>query len=377
MKKKLTRKRFFKGLAIGTLSLPFILRTCGGGQYQAQRTGRSQGLFSEEFRWKMVTTWPPNFPVLGEGCVKFAQWIEEMSGGRLKIKVYGGGELVPSLETFDAVRSKAAEMGSGASYYWVGKAPAAAFFTAVPFGMNAQMMNAWMLSGDGWKLYQELYDQFGLVVIPGGNTGVQAGGWFNRAINSLDDLQGLKMRIPGLGGRVLAKAGGTPVLLSGGEIFTGLERGVIDATEWIGPYHDYLMGFHQIARYYYVPGWHEPSAELEIIVNKEKFEELPQDLQQIVITAGLRLNHWILSEFEHKNAEYLEKLFNEEKVEIRHYPTEVLQKLRIYTDEVIEELTAVDTFSKKVFESYDRFRRRMEFWASSSEKLYYDQFVRG
>ncbi len=299
-----------------------------------------------------------------------------MSAGRLKIKVYGGGELVPALETFDAVRSKAAEMGSGASYYWVGKAPAAAFFTAVPFGMNAQMINAWMLSGDGWKLYQELYDQFGLVVIPAGNTGVQAGGWFNRAIDSLDDLDGLKMRIPGLGGRVLAKAGGTPVLLSGGEIFTGLERGVIDATEWIGPYHDYLMGFHQIAKYYYVPGWHEPAAELEIIVNKEKFEELPADLQQIVITAALRLNHWVLSEFECKNAEYLEKLVNEEKVEIRHYPTEVLQKLRSFRDEVIEEMTANDPFAKKVYDNYDRFRRRMEFWAKSSEKLYYDQFIR-
>lgn len=376
MKKKISRKGFFKGLALGTLSLPFILRSCGGGQYQAQQTGGVRGSFSEQFNWRMVTTWPPNFPVLGEGCVLFARWVEEMSAGRLKIKVYGGGELVPALETFDAVRSKAAEMGSGASYYWVGKAPAAAFFTAVPFGMNAQMINAWMLSGDGWKLYQELYDQFGLVVIPAGNTGVQAGGWFNRAIDSLDDLDGLKMRIPGLGGRVLAKAGGTPVLLSGGEIFTGLERGVIDATEWIGPYHDYLMGFHQIAKYYYVPGWHEPAAELEIIVNKEKFEELPADLQQIVITAALRLNHWVLSEFECKNAEYLEKLVNEEKVEIRHYPTEVLQKLRSFRDEVIEEMTANDPFAKKVYDNYDRFRRRMEFWAKSSEKLYYDQFIR-
>lgn len=323
----------------------------------------------------MVTTWPPNFPVLGEGCQLLAKWVEEMSAGRLKVKVYGGGELVPALETFDAVRSQAAEIGSGASYYWVGKAPAAAFFTAVPFGMNSQMMSAWLLGGDGWKLYQELYDNFGLVTIPGGNTGVQAGGWFNRAINSAEDLKGLKMRIPGLGGRVLAKAGGTPVLLSGGEIYTGLERGVIDATEWIGPYHDYLMGFHQIARYYYVPGWQEPSAELEIIVNKEKFEELPADLQQILISGVMRMNKWLLSEFEAKNGLYLEKLITEEGVELRRYPSDVLSTLRKYTTEVLEELVESDAFAKKVYENYERFRKRAIFWANSSEKLYYEQFL--
>ena len=183
------------------------------------------------------------------------------------------------------------------------------------------------------------------------------------------------MRMPGLGGRVLAKAGGTPVLLSGGEIYTGLERGVIDATEWIGPYHDYLMGFYQIAKYYYVPGWHEPSAELEVIINKEKYNELPADLQAIVQAAALRMNHWVLSEFEAKNAAYLQKLIEEEKVDIRHYPTEVLERLRFFTNEVIEELTSSDPFAKKVFDNYQSFRKRAAFWANSSEKLYYEQFL--
>lgn len=373
--KKISRKTFFKGLALGTLSLPVVIKSCGGGQYHAQQPQNQIGKFSEEFSWRMVTTWPPNFPVLGEGCSLFSKWVEEMSGGRMKIKVYGGGELVPALETFDAVRNKAAEIGSGASYYWVGKSPAAAFFTAVPFGMNAQQMNSWLLAGDGWKLYQELYDGFGLTVIPGGNTGVQAGGWFNREINSVDDLKGLKMRMPGLGGRVLAKAGGTPVLLSGGEIYTGLERGVIDATEWIGPYHDYLMGFHQIAKYYYVPGWHETSAELEIIINSEKFQELPADLREIVKTAALRMNHWILSEFEKRNADYLQILVSEDKVDMRLYPTEVLKQLKKYTDEVIDELTSSDPFAKKVYQNYQEFRKKAAFWANSSEKLYYEQFL--
>jgi len=323
----------------------------------------------------MVTTWPPNFPVLGEGCNQFAKWVNEMSGGRMEIKVYGGGELVPALETFDAVCNGAAELGSGASYYWVGKAPSATFFTAVPFGMNAQQLNAWMFGGDGLKLYEKLYSGYDLIPFPGGNTGVQMGGWFNREINTADDIKGLKMRIPGLGGRVLEKAGGTPVLLPGGEIFTGLERGLIDATEWIGPYHDYLMGFHQIAKYYYSPGWHEPSSELEIIVGKKNFEALPTDLQVIIRSAALRMNHWILSEFEAKNCHYLEKLITEEKVNIRNFPPEVLAKLRVHTREVLEELISSDPYAKKVYENYEAFRKKMMAWSKISEKVYYDKLL--
>jgi TRAP-type mannitol/chloroaromatic compound transport system substrate-binding protein len=372
--KKISRKNFFKGVAIGTISLPFIVRSCGGGQFA--QTNSIPGIISEKkYRWKMVTTWPPNFPVLGEGCNLFAQWVKEMSAGRMEIKVYGGGELVPALESFDAVRSEAAELGSGASYYWVGKAPSAAFFTAVPFGMNAQQMNAWLLGGDGMKLWEELYADFGLVPFPGGNTGVQMGGWFNREIKSVADLKGLKMRIPGLGGRVLEKAGGTPVLLSGGEIYTGLERGIIDATEWIGPYHDYTMGFHQIAKYYYTPGWHEPGAELEIIVNKKKFEELPVDLKAIIQTAAYRMHNWVLSEFEAQNSIYLEKLLVEEKVQLRQFPDEVLAALKKHTGEVIEEMTSTNAAAKKVYESYKAFQHRNLIWAKSSEKIFYEEML--
>ena len=371
---KLKRKDFLKGVAIGTISLPFFIRSCGGQQMAQNR--KAPGIISgKKDKWRMVTTWPPNFPVLGEGCNLFAKWVNEMSGGRMEIKVYGGGELVPALETFDAVRNGAAELGSGASYYWVGKAPAATFFTAVPFGMNAQQVNAWMFGGGGLKLYEELYANYGLIPFPGGNTGVQMGGWFNREINSVSDLQGLKMRMPGLGGQVLEKAGGTPVLLAGGEIFTGLERGVIDATEWIGPFHDYLMGFYQIAKYYYAPGWHEPGSELEIIVGKDKFEALPADLQAIIRSAALRMNHWILCEFEAKNSFYLGKLINEENVDIRNYPPEVLAKLKKHTGEVVEELISDDPSAKKVYENYETFRKNMVAWSKISEKVYYDKLL--
>ena len=372
--KKVKRKKFIKGIAAGTIALPFVIRALGGGQ--AGRSQSAPGVISQKkYKWRMVTTWPPNFPVVGEGCNLFARWVGEMSGGRMEIKVYGGGELVPALEVFDAVRNNSAELGNGASYYWVGKVPAATFFTTIPFGMNAQQANAWMMSGGGLQLWEQLYSEFGLLPIPAGNTGFQMGGWFNKEINSMADFQGLKMRMPGLGAKVLQKAGATPVLLAGGELFTGLERGVIDATEWIGPYHDYLMGFHQIAKYYYSPGWHETGSVLECIVNREKFEALPNDLQQIIRTAAYRANHWVLSEFEAKNATYLEKLIREENVDVRQFPKEVLARLKEYTRETLEEITATDPFSKKVYESYRAFAKKASVWAGASEKIYYDELM--
>ncbi len=368
---KLTRKNFFRGLALGTISLPFAIRTFGG-KSMAQDNSSASVVSGDSYRWKMVTTWPPNFPVLGEGCTLFADWVREMSGGRMDIRVYGGGELVPALEAFDAVRSGAAEIGSGAAYYWAGKDPATQFFASVSFGMNAQQLNAWIICGGGMELWQELYAEYGLVPLLGGNTGVQMGGWFNREINSMDDLQGLKMRMPGLGGKVLEKAGGAPVLLPGGDLYTGLERGVIDATEWIGPYHDYKMGFHQIAKYYYTPGWHETGTALEFFINKQKYDQLPSDLQAILQAASQRLNIWMLSEFETKNSIYLQKLITEEKVEIRRYPEEVLRQLRDYTEEIITEITDRDPFSKKVYESYQKFRQQAAAWSDLTEKVYYN-----
>lgn len=372
--KKVTRKRFVQGIAATTLSAPFILRGLTGKGH-AQR-GANSGLMSAEVhQLKMVTTWPPNFPVLGEVCNKFAEWVYEMSAGRIEIKVYGGGELVPALECFDAVKDGAADIGHGVSYYWAGKIPAAQFFAAVPFGMNAQQMNAWIMCGGGMELWEELYAPYNLVPIICGNSGVQMGGWFNKEINTLDDLKGLKMRMPGLGGKVLEKAGGSPVLLAGSEIYTGLERGVIDATEWIGPYHDYLMGFHQIADFYYVNGWHEPGSTLEGLVNKERFEALPPDLQEIIRAAFLRANHWILSEFEAKNSLYLKKLIEEENVQLRYFSKEILDQLREYTRETLLEIVEGDSAAKKVYDSYMSFNKEVTSWSRISEKEYYNSIL--
>ncbi|ASQ89885.1 ABC transporter substrate-binding protein [Prosthecochloris sp. GSB1] len=369
-----SRRQFLKrslkaGAATMALGSPLLASGCskpatGPEEAPAVHTGKT-------WRWKLLTTWPPTLPVIQDGSKLFSQWVKEMSAGRLDIQVYGGGELVPSLEAFDAVSQGTAEMGHGASYYWSGKVPAAQFFAAVPFGMNPQQANAWIVSGGGLELWEEVYAPFNLVPLPGGNTAIQMGGWFNREINSVDNLKGLKMRIPGLGGKVISKAGGAAVLSAGGEIYTNLERGVIDATEWIGPYHDYLMGFHKAARYYYYPGWHEPGTSLEFFVNKSAFDGLPDDLRQIVRTAAARVNHWMLCEFEAKNNIYLQKLVNEVKVDLKAFPPEVIEQLRAYSKEVIQEIVEQDALSRKIHDAYTSFRKQIGAWADISEKLYY------
>jgi TRAP-type mannitol/chloroaromatic compound transport system substrate-binding protein len=321
---------------------------------------------------KMVTTWGPHFPVLGEGADLFAQWVDEMSGGRLKIQVYGAGELVPAMESFDAVSQGIVEMGHAAAYYWAGKAPATQFFTTVPFGMNAQQANAWLYSGGGLQLWEELYAGFNLVPLPVGNTGVQMGGWFNKEIRSIEDFKGLKMRMPGLGGKVIDKAGAAVTLSPVGEIYTNLERGVIDATEWVGPYHDYLLGLHKVARYYYYPGWHEPGSVLEIFINKGIFEKLPGDLQHIIKAAAGRSNIWMLSAFEAQNNAYLQTLIKEHDVQLQRFPDDVIQTLKTYAQEVLRDITANDPISKKVYDSYQKFQNDVSAWAETSEKAFYD-----
>ena len=359
------RKNFIKKAALASLGM---MAAC-----QQETANESVNInLNKKFRWKMVTTWPPNFPVFGEACNLFSTLVKDMSAGQLEVKVYGAGELIPGLKVFDAVTSGSAEMGHGAAYYWAGKIPCAHFFASIPFGMNAQQLNAWMIAGGGQELWEEVYADFYLVPMLGGNSGVQMGGWFNKEINSIEDFKGLKMRMPGLGGKVLTKAGGSAVLSPGGELYTNLERGVIDATEWVGPYHDYLMGFHKIAKYYYTPGWHELGTALEFSANKKKMEALPKHLQVIIKTAASKVNQWVLSTFEAKNNEYMQKLLKEENVDVRQFPDTVLAALREYTKEVVQELTDKDPKAKKVSESYFAFKESVSTWSKTTEKVFYN-----
>lgn len=370
MKKKINRKEFLKTAAIVGAGAS-LLSSCNSDKTQSDIAAPNINT-NKKYKWKMVTTWPPNFPVVGTGAVKYAEWVNEMTNGQIEIKVYGGGTLVPALEVFDAVSGGAAEMGSGASYYWAGKNPSLQFFTTVPFGLNAQQMNSWLYAGGGMELWRELYAKYNLVPFAGGNTGVQMAGWFNKEINSLDDFKGLKMRIPGLGGKVLQEVGGTPVLSAGSEIYTNLERGVIDATEWIGPYHDYLMGFHDIAKYYYSPGWHETGSNLEIIINKRLYDKLPKSLQSILDAAAYKLNAWVLAEFEAKNNEYLQKIINESDVEIRQLNQEVLESLFEVREKMIRDLVAQNADCKKVYDSYSKFQKDITEWSKYSEGFYHN-----
>lgn len=325
---------------------------------------------AEKYKWKMVTTWPKNFPGLGTGANNLAKLITEMSGGRIEVKVYGAKELVPAFEVFDAVSRGTAEMGHGAAYYWKGKSEAAQFFAAVPYGLTAQEMNGWLYHGGGMELWEQIYDRFNLIPAAAGNTGVQMGGWFNKEINSLGDLKGLKMRIPGLGGEVLKRAGGTPVNLPGGELYTSLQSGAIDATEWVGPYNDLAFGLYKAAKYYYYPGWHEPGTTLEAMINKDAFNKLTEDLQSIVLNACKVANQDMLAEYTARNNAALHTLVNEHKVILRQFPDDVLAKLRQLSDEVVAEVAAKDKLTKQVYESFRTFRDQVMEWHKVSEQSY-------
>lgn len=323
-----------------------------------------------EYNWKMVTTWPKNFPGLGTGAQYLADTINNLSGGRIKITVYGAGELVPAFEIFDAVSNGVAELGHGSAYYWKGKNDTFQFFSTVPFGMTANEMNSWLYKGGGMDLWQQAYERFNLLPMAAGNTGIQMGGWFNKEINSLNDLKGLKMRIPGLGGEVLKRAGGTPVNLPGGELFTALKTGTIDATEWVSPYNDLAFGLHKAAKYYYYPGWHEPGTTLECFVNKEKFQELPADLKEIILGASKMANVDMLCEIISKNNDALEILKNKHNVDIRSYPEEVLNELYEISKKVVKELSSSSDFAREVYKSYTSFQEKTRNWNKISIKPY-------
>jgi len=346
------RRQFVGGIAAAA-----SLAACAKSESECSAEGNAS---AESFEWSAVTSWPPKFPGLGIAVDNVADRIDAASGGRLKIKVYGGGELVPAFEVFDAVSRGAVECGHDASYYHKGKLDAAQFFTAIPFGLNGQEMNAWLYYGGGLELWRELYEPFNLVPFPCGNTNVQMGGWFNKEINSVADLKGLKMRIPGLGGEVLRRAGGTPITLPGAEIFTSLQTGAIDATEWVGPYNDASFGLHKAAKYYYYPGWQEPGPTLEFMVHRAAWDSLSADLQAIVSTSCQAINCDMVAEYVHGNAVALDQLRQNPNIEIRPFPKKVLQHLKEITDEIVAEWVEADPKAAKIFESFDAFRKISE-----------------
>lgn len=344
---------------VGGLAIAAGMAACAGGDNGAEPGGR----VDERFEWNMVTSWPPGLPGLGVGAENLAKRIETASGGRLRIKVFAGGELVPALEVFDAVINGTAQMGHDASYYHRGKVPAVQYFTAAPFGLTAPEMDAWLYYGGGLELWQELYEPLGLTVFPAGNTCCQTLGWFNKELNSLDDLRGLKIRMPGLGGEVMQRAGATQVTMPASEIFTSLQTGAIDAAEWVGPYNDIALGLHKAARYYYYPGFQEPGPTEQCVINREAWDSLPADLQEIVKISCQATNLDMQAEYNWGNARALDQLRKDPNVELRELPDEIFDALRRYADEAAEALAERDEFSARVQASINDFMTR------SSENL--------
>ena len=353
---RVMRRRSFLYGGLGTLA------ACT----QPEESGQSTAAV-EQHRWRMVTSWPPNFPGHGTSANRLAQRLGELSGGRLEVDVFAAGELVPAFEVLDAVSRGTIQLGHSAPIYWRGKVPAAQLFGSVPFGMLPNEFNAWLYFGGGLELWQEAYAPHSVIPFPAGNTGTQMGGWFNREINSVEDLKGLKIRIPGLGGEVMQRAGALPVNLPGSEIFTALQTGAIDATEWVGPYNDMAFGLHQAAEYYYYPGWHEPSGALECFVSMDAFASLSDELKHILETACIAENDYLLAEFNTRNQQSLITLVEEHGVQLRRFPDDVLQALRGYSLEVMEELAAQDPMSGKVYESYKAFAMEVGAWLRITE----------
>jgi len=322
----------------------------------------------EKISLKLATSWPANFPIMGEGVEEFAKKVKEASGGEIEIKVFAKNLLVPALGVFDACSVGQIDAFHSGPYYWKGKNPAFSLFGGFPFGFIANEMNAFMLFGGGLEIWRELYAKYNLYPLLGGNTDVQMGGWFRKEIKSLEDLKGLKMRIPGLGGEVMAKLGVNPILLPAGEIYTALDRGTIDATEWVGPALDIRMGFYKVAKYYY-SGFHEPGSVLELTFNKRRWESFPVEVKQLITSCANELNATMVYRFQDENAKALKKL-KELGVELRSWPKEIVERAKKALFEVIQEQSRKSEDFKRVWELIYPYWQKNRQWSSLGLKNY-------
>ncbi len=320
----------------------------------------------------MVSTWPRDFPGLGTGAQRFAKRLEAMSGGRIIVNYFAAGERVKAFDAFDEVASGNAQMYHGAEYYWKGKHPAFPYFAGVPFGMTATEQNAWIRFGGGQELWDEVSAQFGLKSLMCGNTGANMGGWFRKEINSPNDLKGLKIRMSGFGGDIMAKLGASPVSLPGGQIYENLMSGALDATEWVGPWNDYTMKFYEATKYYYYPGMHEPGCILGLGMNKKWWDGLSKSDQMLIEAAASMENEMMYSEFNAMNGVSLSKLINEQGVKLRNFSEEIYDAMAEAAAEVYEEVTK-DAKVAKVHQSFVAAREELGGWTKISDQAYLEQ----
>ena len=328
----------------------------------------------KKYRWRLAETWGPNFPIFGEATKNMAKMVKEMSNGRLTIRIDSANKHKSPLGIFDFVKTGRYQMGHSASYYWKGKNFNTLFFTAVPFGMIAPEQHAWFYYGGGMELMKKVYDQYGILSFPGGNTGNQMGGWFKKEIKTVDDLKGLKMRIPGFAGEVLAKLGAKPTNIQSGELYTALERNTIDALEWVGPSLDLRMGFHKIAPYYYT-GWHEPSAELQFMVNEKAYNTLPKDLQKILTVAMKAAAYDMYAQSMHASGVNLATLQSDyPNVTVSSFPKPVMNAILQANNQLLAEFAAKDPLTAEILQSLTDYKTKIRAWTNLSDKAYLDNF---
>ncbi|MEB3340554.1 TRAP transporter substrate-binding protein [Okeania sp.] len=327
---------------------------------------------TQEIKWRMTTSWPKSLDTLFGGSQRICDRVADLSNGKFTITPYQAGEIVGGLEVLDAVQQGTVECGHTSSYYYRGKNPALVFATSVPFGLTAQQQNAWLYHGGGLETIQKIYADFNIINFPAGNTGAQMGGWFREEIRSLADLNGLKMRIPGIGGDVMSKLGVNVQVLPSGEIYLALERGTIDAAELSGPYDDEKLGFYKAAKYYYYPGWWEPGPTIDALVNLDTWNKLPQEYQEIFQTAATEVNLNMLAQYDTLNSEALPRLI-EKGVQLKAFTPEIMEVAQKFTLEILEENASKDQGFKEVYEQWQKFREQVFNWNKVNE-LSFAQF---
>lgn len=362
------RRRILNHLAIATATSTSLIACAQGGD-----SPNVQANDLPNVRWRMVTSWPKSLDTIFGGAQTVCDRVAAMTGGRFTIEPYAAGEIVPGLEVLDAVQNGTVECGHTASYYYLGKNPALAFGTTVPFGLNAQQQNAWLYYGGGLEAMQELYADFNIINFPSGNSGAQMGGWFKNEIQSLGDLTGLKMRIPGLGGEVMSRLGVNVQVLPGGEVYLALDRGAIDAAEWVGPYDDRKLGLNRAATFYYYPGWWEPGSTFEVQVNRSQWDRLPTEYQEIFKTAAMEANLTMLAKYDALNREALQSMVAN-GTQLTPYSPEILQAAQTAAFDLYEENSRQDATFNRVYEQWKQFRDSVIQW-NQINQLSFDSFV--
>ncbi len=319
--------------------------------------------------WRLASSFPRSLDVIYGSAEHLAARVEQLTGGRFRIRSYPAGELVPGLQVMDAVQQGTVHLGHTASYYYLGKNPALAFDTGVPFGLTARQQNAWQTEGGGMEALRKVYADFGVIQFPCGNTGAQFGGWFRRPIDSVTDLRGLRMRIPGMGGEVMSRLGVSVQVMAGGEIYPALERGAIDATEWVGPHDDERLGFHQVARYYYYPGWHEPGVTLTLMVNRRAFDELPATYQHALAVAAAEQNQAMLERYDALNPPALTRL-RAAGIEVRPFPADLLEAAWRESNALLQDHASRDPAFRTIYEPWKAFREQAFGYFNGAEQAY-------